>query len=366
MKTSNHGGNRTHIYEGQGAMTTSDRLIALLEGKPLDRVPFFSFTLGFCARNVGYPISSIYNDPEKSMLAQIYTRNQYEYDSYPFYGYASYGGWEFGGEIKLPEREYEQAPSHGRFAVVAEPDVEKLSLPDVKKAGMLPLAMQFSRLQISHGFAPSLVVGGPFTIAGNICAVATLCRWLIKKPELVHRILRLATDHLLEVVGYWIDTFGKDRVHVQIWEPLATNQIISPKQFETYVLPYQIELHEKIITMGIASILCHICGEQNANLPFWGRVPMGNAGIISIGKEIDIAKAIELFGKNYVIAGNIEPALLQTGTPEEIYECCRQAIEKGKRAPRGFALMQGCEVPVDTPPYNFFVMKKAVEDFGEY
>jgi uroporphyrinogen decarboxylase len=347
-------------------MTSVERLKALLEGKPLDRVPLLSFILGFCAKNVGFPVATIYSDPEKSFWAQVWTREQYGHDNDPFYGYASYGGWEFGGEIIFPDGEYEQAPYHGRFAVETSHDVEKLKLPDVKTAGMLPLAMQFSRLQDENGISPSVVVGGPFTIAGNICTVDTLCRWLIKKPELIHQLLRLATDHILDIARHWIDTFGVGRVCLQIWEPLATNQIISPKQFAKHVLPYQIELHEKILKMGIKHILCHICGEQNLNLPYWAQVPMGDPGIISIGSEVDITTAIEYFGDTCIIAGNIEPALLQSGTTQQIYECCRQAIERGRRAPRGYALMQGCEVPVNTPPYNLYTMKKAINDFGWY
>jgi uroporphyrinogen decarboxylase len=211
-----------------------------------------------------------------------------------------------------------------------------------------------------------VVVGGPFTIAGNICSVDMLCRWLIKKPDLANRLLRLATDHLVDVVSHWVDTFGKGRVYVQIWEPLASNQIISPKQFEKFVLPYQAEFHEKILAKGIKYLLCHICGEQNLNMPYWEQVPMGNPGIISIGKEVDITTAIKHFGDTCIIAGNIEPATIQIESPGEIYELCRQAIEKGKKAPRGFALMQGCEVPVNTPPYNLYTMRKAVGDFGWY
>lgn len=350
----------------QEKMTSQERLEALFRGEPLDRVPFLSFILGFCAKNVGYPVATIYSDPLKSFKAQMWTREQYGYDSEPFYGYASFGGWEFGGEIKLPRGEYEQAPSHTRFAVEKEEDVEKLELPDVKKAGILPLAMEFSRIQAEHDIYPSVVVGGPFTIAGNICVVDTLCRWLIRKPDLVHRMLRLATDHVLDIVHYWINTFGKGRVKIQIWEPLATNQIISSKQFADYILPYQMELHEKIIDMGIKSILCHICGEQNKNLPFWAQVPMGHSGIISVGKEIDITTALEHFGDKYIVAGNIEPAILQTGTSKQVYDICRQLIEKGKHAKCGYALMQGCEVPINTPPYNLFAMRKAIDDFGLY
>jgi hypothetical protein len=28
--------------------------------------------------------------------------------------------------------------------------------------------------------------------------------------------------------------------------------------------------------------------------------------------------------------------------------------------------MQGCEVPVNTPPYNLYTMRKAIDDFGWY
>lgn len=46
------------------------------------------------------------------------------------------GSWEFGGEIRLPAGEYEQAPSHVRFAVEKEADVDELTIPDVKKSDM--------------------------------------------------------------------------------------------------------------------------------------------------------------------------------------------------------------------------------------
>jgi uroporphyrinogen decarboxylase len=347
-------------------MTSEQRIAALHSGQPVDRVPFLSFILGFCAKNVGYPVASVYDHPEKSIQAQIWTKEQYGYDSDPFFGYASYGGYEFGGEIDLPDGKYQQAPSHRRFAAEDEKGVEALQTPDVRTAGMLPKALMFSRLQDQRDITPSLVVGGPWTVAGNICPVHTLCRWSIRKPELAHRLLRLATDHLVEVATLWIRTFGTGRVSIQIWEPLASNQVISPRLFEQIVLPYQVEFHEKIVANGIGHILCHICGDQVANLPCWTQVPMGGHGIISIGKEVGIDDVVEHFGDRCVVAGNIEPAILQTGTPGAIYELCREAIAKGKRAPGGYALMQGCEVPVNTPPYNLYAMKKAVEDFGSY
>jgi uroporphyrinogen decarboxylase len=208
------------------------------------------------------------------------------------------------------------------------------------------------------------VMGGNFTIAGNICAVENLCRWMLKKPELAHRVLRLATDHIIDIVGHWIATFGAEQVIPQFWEPLAANLIISPKQFESFVLPYLIEVGNRIQEMGVRHILFHICGDQNANLPLWAEVPLGNPGLCSFGEEIDIDRAIEVLGEKAIVIGNVDPSLLLTGRPEDIFERCRQTLEKGKRAPRGFMLSSGCEVSPETPGYHLFLMQKAIDRFG--
>ena len=347
-------------------MTKKQRIEAILAGKPVDRVPLFPFLLGFCAKNMGYPISTIYNDAEKSFHAQLNTMEQYGFDWGPIYGYASYGTWEFGGEIEMPSGEYQQAPSHKMFPVKSEEDVEGLSLPDVRTAGSIPLAMEFSRLQDKYDLPVSVVLGGNFTIAGNICAVEKLCRWMLKKPEIAHKVLKMATDHILDIVGYWAETFGPERVIPQLWEPLAANLIISPKQFKEFVLPYLIESSEKILAMGVRHILYHICGEQNANLDAWAKVPTGDPGLCSFGEEIDIARAIEVLGDNNIIIGNIDPRVLLTGNPQEIYTLCKETIEKGKNAPQGFMLSSGCEVSPETPGYHIYMMQKAVQDFGAY
>ena len=64
---------------------------------------------------------------------------------------------------------------------MSEEDVEELQLPDVKKAGCIPIAMEFSKLQEKHEVPVSVVLGGYFTIAGNVCAMEKLCRGMLKK-----------------------------------------------------------------------------------------------------------------------------------------------------------------------------------------
>jgi uroporphyrinogen decarboxylase len=65
-----------------------------------------------------------------------------------------------------------------------------------------------------------------------------MVRWMLKKPDLVHTIMRLTTDHIVDIVRYWSDVFAAERVIPQMWGPLRASIIISPKQFEKFLFPY--------------------------------------------------------------------------------------------------------------------------------
>jgi uroporphyrinogen decarboxylase len=348
-------------------LSSNGRIDALLDGKKVDRVPVMSFALGFCAEYGQCQLREIYANSKASFEAQLHTRERFCYDSDPFYGYASYGAWEFGGGVRFPESEYEQAPSiDARRPIELEEEVASLQLPDVKKAGALPIALRFSRLQRKAGMRASVVTGGPFTVAVNLCSEARLCRWMLKKPELVHQLLQKTAAHIVDVVKYWVSVFGPEYVLPQLWEPAASNQIISPRQFEQFVYPYQKEVHEKIVDIGVQHIFCHICGDQRQNLCMWAEIPMGAPGIVSFGHEVDLKETLRYFGESCIVAGNIQPAVLQMGTPAQIKELCSKAIAKAKGAPLGFVLMPGCELPVQTPCDNVHAMVQAADQDGRY
>jgi uroporphyrinogen decarboxylase len=349
-------------------MVPHERMAALMQGKKPDRVPFIPMIFGFCAKIVGDPVSTIYTDPEKSFFAQLHTAEMFGYDASPLFGYASMGAWEFGGDIKMPSSRWEQAPTVTRTPVQNEKDVDKLKLPDVETAGIYPTMIAFCRIAEKVGTPITWQGGGVFTTAGNIAGVDRLCRWMIKKPEVAHKMMRITTDHLLDSLKYWVDHFPVERILPFLGDPSAANQLISPKQFEEFVLPYQKELNEKILDAGIPSIFYHICGEQNLNLPHWQKMPYGRdgvPGILSFGHEVDLDVAIEMFGDEHIIAGNVEPRVIQNGSGQEVYDLTVETLKKGMKA-RRYLLMSGCDIPVEAPPYNIYMMMKALRDHGFY
>ncbi|HEX79063.1 MAG TPA: hypothetical protein G4O19_02790 [Dehalococcoidia bacterium] len=354
----------------KSAMTERERVEALLRCEKPDRVPIWPFAASSYAGYSKLSIAETYNNPKAALDALRETSRYFGWVFVPFNAYAAYGGWEFGGDIKWPSGEFSQAPTVTRCPVETEEDVWKLELPDVTTAGFIPIMIEFYELASgemldNEPFNVMAVLGGPFTLAGNICGPDKLSKWLLKKPDAADRLMRLATDHILELAQYFKDKFGTEHMIAFTGEATASNQVISPRQFEQFVLPYIKEENEKILAMGYRNIYCHICGEQNENLPYWAQVPFGDPGIISIGHEVDVLTAAKHL-PNEIILGNLEPAKLQIETPEQLYQASREIIEKGKTIEGGFIFSPGCGMPPMAPVENMMAMTRAVEDFGWY
>jgi uroporphyrinogen decarboxylase len=141
--------------------------------------------------------------------------------------------------------------------------------------------------------------------------------------------------------------------------------LISPKQFEQFVLPYITRINTRAIELGIGSFFIHICGEQNKNLKYWQQVPVTKQTIMSVGREIQLETAMEMFPEQ-IVAGNVDPTIIQEGRAEEVLEQSRECLEVAKYHKGGFVLMAGCDVPPQAPPVNLFQMVKAVREYGRY
>lgn len=109
----------------------------------------------------------------------------------------------------------------------------------------------------------------------------------------------------------------------------------------------------------------HICGEQNKNLRLWQQVPMPEETVVSVGREVRLETALEMF-PDQVVAGNVDPTLIQEGRAEDVLAQARECVEIGKEHKRGYVLMAGCDVPPQAPPVNVFQLVKAAREYGRY
>lgn len=343
----------------------------LTPGERPDRVPFIPFATDFSARNCGIPAGAVRRDARAAFLTQIRTQEQFGYDGGPSFALGVIGAWEFGGELRFPSGDSVQAPSVARFPVSDENDVDRLQVPgDVLTAGCVPMMLEFSRLQDRAGRPLTVQLGSVFTAAANMVELSTFMRWMIKRPDLVHHLLRLTADFFVKVAGHWADLFPRQMITAVDMGPTEANALISPAHFREFALPYAQEVHERSLAAGIARFHTHACGEHNANLAAYREIefgrPGGPPGMISFGHEVQLADAIEILGDRVIVAGNVEPTLLQMAPAETVWETTMAAVLAGREAPLGYVLMTGCSVPIGAVPNNLFTMLKAAKQFGQY
>lgn len=348
-------------------MSGSERMDALLHYHKPDRVPINMITVGFPCRNAGQPITAGYDNPEIFFQSFNWTAEQYGWDMVPQNcPHIVLGARDFGGEVRLPSGEYEGALVVKSYPVNSEADVEKLELPVIAKIDQIQKSMTLSKLQADNNLPVTFVSRSPLTVASNICGLEKFSKWMIKKPELCESMMSLAFQHICNMLDLWVNMFGGENIFALLTSPSESNQVISPKLFEKFALPYHLAYHERIKDMGIKRFMFHICGDQNHNLPaLSASKPWPHPSVLSFGHEVDLETASKMFPED-IIYGNVNPAVIQMKTPQEIYEITKETIEKGKRAPGGFMLSSGCELPPLAPPVNVFAMTKAVNDYGWY
>ena len=351
----------------QDRMSSEERMDALFKYEKPDRVPIMAWGAPFGTYNAGYSVTDAYDNPEKAFNSSLWTWEFYGWEPVGLsFGPILNGAMDFGGEVRSPKGEFEGADITKSHPVKNEDDLLNLKMPDTRTAGRISLCLEFARLQEAHGLPVTFGTRSAFTMAGNICGLERLCRWLIKKPELAERAIRMAIDYIFNGMGYWLETFGTEKVFVRLASASESNQVISPKHFEKFALPLHVEYQDRMKALGVKRFLWHICGDQNLNLPYLADLASWrHPSILTFGHEVDLEAAGKFFPED-IILGNIEPAILQFGTPRQVYDLCKTAIEKGKKAPGGFILGPSCTLPPFAPPVNVFAMAKAVNDFGWY
>lgn len=348
-------------------LTPAERLKALATKTGLDRVPVNAGASVYAAAVSGILSKEYYLEPEKAMEAGLWALDLHKYDATPSYNIPDWSGWDFGGEMNFPTSPAISLPFLTKRAVQKPEDVEKLQVPDLAKAPAISRVIKFARLARAKGFGVSMPAGSALGIAGAVIGPELMFRWFRKEPELVYRVLRLATDFLLKIADTFIAEFGAENCTAFTTYPLECHAVISPKAFEKFSVPYIKEMHEKLLDKGIKKWIVHLCGDHTKNLPFWTEeISLAPRTIFHVGHEMNLEYTAKTFGEDHIIGGNIQTTLLQIGTANEVFEACRQVIEKMKYHPGGFILMPDCALPALTPPVNVQAMVKAARIFGRY
>lgn len=345
-------------------MTSKERMERFYRGQTIDRVPFFSCATMYSGRMMGLTSQEFYYDIEKSFHAQKWVLEMHGCDGSPCYDLPNGEVLDLGGILTVSEKGSVELP-RVQFPITSLDEADKYELPDIREGIFLQKRIEFTRYANAQGVpGASITAGSPFTMVGSMVDTAHLMRWMRKEPEIVHKLIRQAETYLLEAADIMIEEFGVENCSVSSNYPFENNDLISAKTFETFSLPYILDIHEKLRAKGLKSFGIHLCGNQNKNLEHFRELHLADGSFISSDEKNSLKKVSDVLGHQHIYGGNISTNLLVCGTPEEVYRQSERVIREMKYNEGGFALMPSCDLPINTKSVNLYAMLKACRDFG--
>ena len=191
-------------------------------------------------------------------------------------------------------------------------------------------------------------IEGPLAEACDLTGIENMLMQLMIDPDFANRLM----DKCM--------TTAKDFAKAQIEAGCeiigmgdAVCSQIDVDTYNTYLRDRHKELISYIQSLG-GKIKLHICGDTNHLLPSYADF---NLDILDLDWQVDIDHARSVLGENVIFAGNINPVIIQNKSRDEVFQLCKDLVEKYKN--ERFILSAGCEITPLTAPENLKAMSEA-------
>lgn len=255
-----------------------------------------------------------------------------------------------GCRIKMPE---DALPSVvGHLPIETIEDVFQLKVPDPLSAGRLPVFLEATRLFSKRFALPQMAIAtGPFTLAAEIMGVDIIARKVMKDPTLVHALM----DYSFKVSLTYcraLTQAGAD--FIGLGDPSCS--LLSAKAFRKFILPYQ----QQLIDALPVPVVTHICGKANHLVEL---ICQSGAAGMSLDSPTELAALKDRVPPGTMIFGNLSPVdIIMMKNPAEVRRATHELMQQMEDTPN-FAVMSGCDLPLDTPLANVEAMIGAIKEY---
>lgn len=212
--------------------------------------------------------------------------------------------------------------------------------------------------------AQVMVQPGPFRVSWSLLgSMEKLLYYYMKEPGFVKDLARVVTDYILEVTDMAAD-LGADIIALDGDLAFSQTTLMSPAQYEEYILPYQKDIVEHAHKRGL-KIFKHSDGNMWPIMD--GVLEAGFDGFHPIQPQcMDIGEFKERYGSRLCMLGNIDCTyLLPFGSEEEVDQTVKETIAAA--APGGgYIITSSNSIHPGCKPENYIAMVKAARKYGNY
>ena len=328
-------------------MNGRERVLAMLAGKPVDRLPLMPITMMFAADQIGAQYQAYATDFQVLGAAQLAVAEKFDLDYVSCISDPAREAADCGAAVQFfPDQPPGLDEQHARLGNKHE--LAGLKIPDPLGPGRMHDRVKAAAFLKERVGADKIVEGwieGPCAEGADLRGINALMTDFFDDPAFVRDLFEFVLAMELRFAQAQVNA-GASLMGIGD----AAASLAGPAVYEELIWPYEKRLVDGVHAMGVP-VRLHICGNTRRILDGMGRLACELVDL----DLCPITEARARMGVKQVVLGNIHPVrVLRDGTPDSvrtaIAECHQQA---GSR----YIVGAGCEVPRGTPEANMMALK---------
>ena len=342
-------------------MNSIERIQATISHQKPDRVPVDLHNFQPAAAALGIPLREVFQKGDLLAEAMLKAWREFGHDMILLENGTACNAQACGVEVIYRD---DAAPAAHKPLLKALEEVEKLEVPDPYTAFPMCEILKATRI-LSKEIGDKVWIcaradQGPMDLSAQLRGITELMLDIAEgeQPELIDALLdysrRVATRY-----AYALIACGGHST--SIGEPVAGPSMISPRHYRQYPWRYEKMMVDELKAHHII-LHNHICGNT---IPIIDDFIATGAQVLEIDHKTDMRAAKDKSRHKTTLLGNIDTNLRYSGTPGEVEDACRAAIEV--MAPDyGFILGPGCAMGTETPADNIHALVESARKYGVY
>ena len=261
---------------------------------------------------------------------------------------SAFGSVSIWGENEFP---------FAKKVLLSPTDVECLERPDPRKHGLLPFVIKRLKhlqpeIEKSGHKIRFAVARGPLNIASFLMGTAEFMEALKTEPELMHRLLDIVTDFLVEWIAVQREAFPTIDGILLLDDIVG---FVSRRDFETFGLPYL----KRAFSADVTVKFFHNDAPAKASAPM---LEAAGVNLFNFGIQHTLSEMKAWTHNRIALMGNIPPRdVLAEGTPAEVK---RSVIDMLSALDDKSRLIVSCGggMPPQAPTENIRALISTVEE----
>ncbi|HUV12278.1 MAG TPA: uroporphyrinogen decarboxylase family protein [Acidobacteriota bacterium] len=334
-------------------MNGRQRILAMLDGKKPDRLPFMPITMMYAADQIERCYRDYATDYRVLVEGQIQIAQEFDFDYVSCISDPAREASDCGAQISFFD---DQPPAIDEANALL---ANKTALLSLESPSHLPGGRMHDRIEAAALFRnrigdEKLIEGwieGPCAEAADLRGINSLMLDFFDDPSFVRDLFEFVTEMEIDFAEAQIEA-GVDLIGIGD----AAASLVGPRIYEEFVWEYEKKMVDAIKGRGVL-VRLHICGNTRAILRGMGEL---DCDIVDLDYMVSMAEARKAMDADQVLLGNVDPVnTLLHGSPEDIHEALSLCYEEaGSR----YIVGAGCEIPRGTPARNIKSMLNFAEE----